>query len=284
MASSVMSSRPPAANGWKRELPPSPLHAVFAALIQRLPSERFPDCDDLNGLRGSEHRNSAGRPICFVAAPPPASRPLPPVRDDYEERIFHSGEILTRAGNWHDLFNALAWLALPHTKRELNQAHRKHRLHEDMATRGRVRDALTLFDESGVIIASADVSLTQLFRDFQWKALFWKRREDVLRLMRFVVSGHALHEQMLAAYPGITGKALVLECDEAFLQLPLSRQLSQLDERTADLIAGGSVGSSRALAPLPLLGIPGWDTANAQSSYYDNTAVFRPGRRARQPS
>ena len=32
------------------------------------------------------------------------------------------------------------------------------------------------------------------------------------------------------------------------------------------------------LAPLPVLGVPGWWAANEAASFYDNRDYFRPGR------
>jgi hypothetical protein len=146
-----------------------------------------------------------------------------------------------------------------------------------------VRDALTLFDESGVVIACSDLSLAQLLADFQWQVLFVHRRADVQLHMRFFVLGHALQEQMLRPYPGVTGKVLVLDCDAAFMHQSLPEQLRELDARTAQSISRpGALASTRVLSPLPLLGIPGWDRANAEAGYYDNTHVFRPGRRNAQ--
>lgn len=252
----------------------SPAHAAFAGAIGRLRSDRFPDCDGLNALLGEAHRSGGGVPLRFVLPAAGGSEP-------YEARVFRSGAVATRADSWHDLFNALAWLAFPACKRELNRLHHAHAARE-AGRRCAVRDALTAFDESGVLIACADASLARLLQDFQWKRLFADRREDVRRHMRFFVFGHALHEQMLRPYPGITGKALVLECAPAFMDLPPPAQERELDERAAALIAGGAaLDSVRALSPLPLLGIPGWDAANADPGYYDNTAVFRSGRRAK---
>lgn len=253
----------------------SPASAMFAPLIDRLDTAHFPDCAGLNALLDKQHRNAGGSPIRFVA-PGGAGND-----EGYEARIFRSGDIVTRQGSWHDLFNALAWLTFPACKRELNRLHFEHASRE-AGQRGAARDALTAFDESGVLIACADASLARLLADFRWRELFVERRADVVRHMRFLVFGHALQEQMLQPYPGVTGKALVLECDAHVMQAALPAQLRELDQRAAALVAsGGALASPRSLSPLPLLGIPGWDAANADPIYYDNTAVFRPGRRGK---
>src|SRR5690606_13588051 len=41
----------------------------------------------------------------------------------YEARIFATGEVPTREGDWHDFFNALAWRAWPRTKACCNRLH-----------------------------------------------------------------------------------------------------------------------------------------------------------------
>ena len=274
-------SAPPAPplENWRQQLT-GPAHALFAPQLARLDAarfpSRFPDCAALNALLEDCHRNATGQAIRFV----PAAFASP--HASYEARIFEAGEIATREHNWHDLFNALAWLTFPRTKHELNRLHCEHALGQS-GSRGAVRDALTLFDESGVFIACSDASLAQLLADFQWRALFVQRRADVQRHMRFFVIGHALQEQMLRPYPGVTGKAFILDCDAAFMHRPLPEQLCELDERTAQWISRpGALASTRVLSPLPLLGIPGWDPANAEAAYYDNTNVFRPGRRNAQ--
>jgi hypothetical protein len=51
-------------------------------------------------------------------------------------------------------------------------------------------------------------------------------------------------------------------------------------------LAAQALGSStaltpRALAPLPVLGVPGWWPANEAPGFYDDAAVFRPTRSPR---
>ena len=261
--------------GWKRELA-LPVHDCFADLIARLSAKRFPGCAELNALLDERHRSGSGVPIRFVSAGEGALRDEP-----YEARIFRLGEVITREQNWHDLFNALAWLAFPATKRELNAIHGEQLSLDPTGEgrRGTTRDVLTLFDESGLLVACADASLAALLTGFQWKELFWTRREDVERHMRFFVFGHALHEHALKPYPGITGKALIVDVDEGFLQASPSGQRTALDGHAAQWLRARSLTSTRLLTPLPMLGIPGWDADNAHAAYYDNTDVFRPGRR-----
>ncbi len=268
-------------NDWKQQLV-SPAHACFDGLIPQLPAAHFPDCSELNALIDDRHRSGSGVPIRFVPASELALRDEIS-NEPYESRIFRSGEVATRERSWHDLFNALAWLAFPGTKREINRIHGEHLLQRPPErtapmSRGTTRDVLTLFDESGVLVACADPSLADLLTGFQWKDLFWTRRADVISRMRFFVFGHALHEQALRPYPGLTGKAMIVDVDASYLQASLPSQLAVLDAHAAGWFATHPLASTRLLAPLPLLGIPGWDAVNADAVYYDNAAVFRPGR------
>lgn len=271
-----------AAASWRPEgLAASPAHAPFAQWSCRLPQGHFPACADLNALLDSRHCSGSGGPLCFVSSDACSEADMRGRgREAYEARIFRCGEIVTREDNWHDLFNALAWLTFPRTKRELNRAHHEHMQGSSSKQRGTARDALTLFDESGVLVACADPSLAQLLTGFRWKELFLERRDDVENRMRFFVFGHALHEKALAPHAGMTGRALILECSRPFMDAPMTQQLAELDERAAAWLRDPTaLASTRLLAPLPLLGIPGWDPGNNEAAYYDNTGVFRPGRR-----
>ena len=249
----------------------APIFAALAPLLGRLPRDRFPRHDELNALATPSVASGGGAPIRFV--PPAASA-------QYEVRVFETGEVQTRADSWHDLFNALVWLAFPKTKAVLNGHHYGEiRARRGERLRGTARDVLTLFDEGGIIVASADAELSGLLRQFRWKELFWRRRADVLRSMRFHVFGHAIYEKALEPHKGVTAKALIIETTPDLLDAPLDQQLAELDARAADYFSGmQALASTRTLSPLPILGIPGWEPANAREEYYDDSVQFRPGR------
>src|SRR5882672_5179078 len=248
----------------------APIFTALTPLLGRLPRDRLPRHDELNALGTPSVVSGGGAPIRFV--PPAASA-------QYEVRIFETGEVQTRPDSWHDLFNALAWLAFPRTKAVLNRHHYeqiKSRVGERL--RGTVRDVLTLFDEGGIVVAAADAELSCLLREFRWKELFWKRRTEVRRSMRFYVFGHAIYEKALEPYKGVTAKALILDAAPGLLDAPIERQLRELDARAADYFSGTqALASTRNLSPLPILGIPGWEPANASEEYYDDPSQFRPG-------
>lgn len=217
---------------------------------------------------------ASGRPLRLV----PAGGKAP-----YEIRVYESAELECRERNWHDLFNVLVWLAFPRTKAALNARHHAAWTADSAAGRGTVRDALTLFDESGLAVLSVQPELLQLIRDFRWKPLFWEQRDAVIAGMRFLPFGHALCEKMLSPYRGMTGHALLLEVDAAMLHLPMAELLRRVDAQFADLMADPqALQSTRQLAPVPVLGVPGWCDENVRADYYDDTGYFRPGRGSRR--
>jgi hypothetical protein len=168
------------------------------------------------------------------------------------------------------VMNALVWLRFPHFKAVLNAAHGEAMASETGALRGRRRDALTMLDESGVWVVADDASLIDALKHREWQALFWAQRASVLAHMQFVVVGHALLEKMLQPYPAITGKCLLM---------PAESLAFDTTEIQASL-ALPAIYAPDQLAPLPVLGIPGWDPDNAHAAYYANQAVFRQPRQA----
>jgi DUF3025 family protein len=256
----------------------APMFAALVPSLSRLASGGFPSHEDLNALANPSVVSGGGAPIRFV---PPASAREPSAR--YESRIFETGEVQTRPDNWHDLFNALVWLAFPKTKAVLNRHHHEQiRSRRGERLRGTARDVLTLFDEGGVVVGTADAELSALLRDFRWKELFWTRRADVRRCMRFHVFGHAIYEKALSPYRGVTAKALIVDVAPGVLGAPTEVQLTELDTRTARYFSGAeALASTRSLSPLPVLGIPGWEAGNEREEYYDDVSQFRPGRAPR---
>jgi len=263
---------------WDRaRLLASPWFASVRHVVERLPAERFPALDELNALaRQRNARSAGGAAIVFV----PAGERGRELASQYEVRAFRVGEVQTRAESWHDLFNALAWLAFPRTKAMLNRLH-----HDELVrrwgepTRGTARDVLTLFDEGGVIVACADPALGQLLEAFRWRELFCARRAEAVAAMRFFVFGHAILERALAPYKAVTAKALVIDVAEEAVALPPDALVDLLDARAAEYFGRpDALDSTRALHPLPVLGIPGWTAENEDPSYYDDEKVFRPGR------
>ncbi|MBI3771820.1 MAG: DUF3025 domain-containing protein [Gammaproteobacteria bacterium] len=209
-----------------------------------------------------------GKPDCFEA--------------HYAPRIYQTGEIQTRAENWHDFFQFLTWLVFPKTKALINSLHlpsAKMRFeYGEHGRRSPLENMLSLFDEGGVVIISCDESLLQLIRDFQWQELFWQRRVELETKLRCVVFGHALYEKGLAPYIGMTANCILLPVVKDFFVLSQDAQRQWLDEQLMQTLACGELLQPRDLAPFPILGLPGYDVANECAEYYANTRYFRPGR------
>ena len=251
------------------------MFATLAPVIERLPEDHFPTLAELNRLcEEREVVSGGGEPLEFVPQETKTGEP-------YEKRVFTYGKVLTRNRNWHDLFNALVWITFPKTKAAINRHHyREMQAREGGEARGAVRDALTLFDESGVIVASIDAGLSELLTGYQWKELFWGQREEVVRGMRFHLFGHALYEKALKPYKGVTGKSVILDISAKELERPLPQRLASLDAHLSRQFAEmRSLAATDAYAPLPVLGVPGWTADNEYERYYDDTQHFRPGRR-----
>lgn len=247
----------------------SPLFAPLEPCLQHLPAQ--PDGAALRTLAARQPcDNGNGQTIRFVT--PPADGLV------YENRIWQSGEVATRPDNWHDFFNALVWMTFPQTKQALIASHVQAMTPTGEA-RGMVRDALTHFDECGIVVLSSDPLLLDLLRTFQWKALFVERRAAVISHMRFVIFGHATYEQMLKPFRGLTAKAILYDVDTAWLNSSAAAQIAAVDRRLAADLVSGRYTRPRDFQPLPLLGIPGVTPENESPTYYDDVWQFRPGRR-----
>ncbi|MCX7192228.1 MAG: DUF3025 domain-containing protein [Proteobacteria bacterium] len=274
--------KPP--HSWNRLLQ-SPLFAPLHPVISRLKTDGFPTLDELNALLvGHGIKVESGLDLCFVEQ---AIGRLA-FEQQYEPRCYLTGEVQTRADNWHDLLNALVWLTYPAAKAAINIRHYQALTNfaasqETSSQRGAVRDTNTLLDESGVIVAYADDELAGLLRNFRWRELFWQRRERVKSHMGFYIFGHGLYEKALNPYVGMTAQGLLLAVEQEFFSWPGGQQRSHLDSRLADYLADPAhCCSTRELSPVPLLGVPGWTADNACESYYDNADYFRSGRNSKR--
>lgn len=257
-----------------------PLHPV----IDRMDQGHFPTLQECNALLLAHEPSIKvhnGMSLSFV----PQEYGKLEFEAQYEPRCYLKGEVPTRADNWHDLLNALVWLTFPQAKAAINGRHyaalTQAALPEGSSERGATRDAITLLDESGVIVPYADEGLAELLRGFQWKELFWHQREQLEANMGFYIFGHGLYEKALNPYVGMTGQGLLLPVEKAFFTWSLERRLAYLDEQLAAYLSNAeNACSTRELSPVPLLGIPGWSADNEVATYYDNTDYFRSGRQS----
>lgn len=181
-----------------------------------------------------------------------------PVGEAYEAFVARTACVPTR-NNLHDFFNALMWLALPAWKRRLNELQAGQIAQRGVAaSRGAVRDALTLFDENAALL-QAPQALIDALRSRDWVALFVAHRA-LWADARLTLFGHALLEKLTCPRKPITAHVWVL---------PVSADVSLPDLLTPERLA------ARAFLPLPVLGVPGWWPANEDTAFYADTSVFR---------
>ncbi|MFP5412049.1 MAG: DUF3025 domain-containing protein [Gammaproteobacteria bacterium] len=261
--------------------------ASWAAASDPRPLGRL-DLGRLNAL--AEARGLAlegGTPVRFVDAA--AAGPMP-----YELAIAETGEVPTRVdgpGMMHDWFNALCWLRWPAIKARMNrlQAEAIRARPASLAgPRGALRDAITLFDESGALFVTSDEGAIASLRGFDWQRLFVVRRETFASRVCVLVVGHALLEKLQSPYKAICAHALPVAsppaCGQVRCPVDPGRpdDLDRLDAAVAAMLDAGALARER-LAPLPLLGIPGWWPGNEDPAFYNDASVFRPGRRRSSP-
>jgi len=193
---------------------------------------------------------------------------LPPGQA-YEDFIFKQNKVPTRDG-LHDFFNGLCWHRFPQAKRKLNQLQAQAIAQQGIgATRGALRDALTLFDENALLWQGPDV-LWQALQAHDWQTLCVTHR-TLWQEVQVVLFGHALLEKLVTPYKSITAHVYrvgqnVHAHNDADLDAWLANDLQ------ADKLA------TKPFEPLPVLGVPHWWPENASPAFYADAQVFRPKR------
>lgn len=186
-----------------------------------------------------------------------------PAGEAYESFIARTACVPTR-DNLHDLLNGLVWLSYPHTKRRLNQLHAREISSRGITeARGPLRDALTLFDENAAVL-QAPAGLVEALRRRDWSALFVEQRAQ-WQSARLILFGHALLEKLMQPRKAITAHVWVV---------------AELDDEAIAATLDPERLSAKPFLPLPVLGVPGWWSANEAPGFYDDTQVFRPARDA----
>ena len=218
--------------------------------------------------RSALNRHARQRKLCTAGGQPLVfDAPDAAQAEAYEAFIARSGHVPTRA-NLHDFFNALAWLRFPRSKARLNTLQSAEIARAGIgATRGPLRDAATLIDENAVFLVTQRTDLVDALRRHDWTRLFCEERKAWGGQVKVFAFGHALLEKLARPYKAITAHAL-------HVTLPGTADADSIDAAAASLLDDRL--SPRRLLPLPVLGIPGWSAANADPSFYRDTAVFRP--------
>jgi hypothetical protein len=182
-----------------------------------------------------------------------AQHSLPP-GEAFEAFIARTASVPTR-NNLHDFFSGLVWLQQPALKRRLNQLQALAIAEQGVGPRrGRLRDVLTRFDESGALLR-APPALWQALHARDWQALFVTHRA-LWRRAEFTLFGHALLEQLTVAP---------------------RKPLTAFVWPGADALGASAVDWAAArLLPLPVCGVPLWWAGNDAPAFYGDTSVFRP--------
>lgn len=224
---------------------------------------------------------------------------------DYERHVAGGG-IPTR-DEFHDWFNGLVWLAYPGAKAAINRLHVSESLNQNFNRRSPLRDALTLWDESGMVLLTSDPSLEPALCEHDWLHVFVRLRSEWGVSIFPFCFGHGLLDAMRKPHKGLCAKVKVIQVDQAMIDQvmgpgaanPLTANPLTANPFTANLFAGNpsavsstlddvflsivrQLRSPRDLRPLPVMGVPGWFEENRVPGFYDDEAVFRkkPTRRA----
>jgi len=255
-----------------------PLFADLAKLADEL---GVGDIESLNRLLAREQGRSALR---FAAQTPQL------LADGlhYEQRIAERGEIATREASAHDAFNALVWLRHTHLKRAMNarQVADIARVGPKQRTRGQC--ALTHFDEAGAIVWLDGDGAVADWNAHDWYGLFRRRRAEWGVRIAVTVIGHALFEYALDHDALPVAKALAVSVDVDELRRRCTAHATVAEWPDAERVIAAEIEAGRVLAdpqelrPLPLAGIPGWDTAAQTDAFYATAPCFRPLRAGRR--
>ena len=214
----------------------------------------------------------------------------------YEQFIGTTGQIPTRE-NLHDLFNGSIWLTFPKTKALLNYHHmiemagqNKSAMSSAKNPRGRVRDTITVFDENGAILVTCEPNIGGALIDFNWQASLVAPRSDWDNSLAprpdakvaVYIFGHALLEQLIQPRKTLCAHSVVLNVAPDFFTQALPERMAQLDVLLAEhmhLLLSQENVTPRKLAPLPILGVPHFWADNVDPNFYEDSRVFRNGRR-----
>jgi hypothetical protein len=131
----------------------------------------------------------------------------------YDARITQSSEVPTRERDWHDFFNMLCFVTFPRSKRALHARHYRILKERIAPTDTRLpnartpeQDALTLFDEGGVIVVATPTlaaRMSTMGDDLEAELIAQTHAQHVC----VVPFGHALFEHLVEGLmmPGSRG-------------------------------------------------------------------------------
>ncbi len=189
------------------------------------------------------------------------------------ERLVHTGYIPTRDIS-HDWYNGLVWLAFPKVKQLINSSHIEDANKREVLPgclpangRSRLRDTLTLFDESGALFLTTEWSLCEALLHHDWRTLLIKQRDSWRVGTKVLLFGHGLLDSMSRPYKGLCAKVVPVQVQS------LDMSLSELQQLL--LLVVEHLRDPGNLSPLPVMGIPGWFPDSEAPGFYDDCSVYR---------
>ncbi len=262
-----MRFRAPPREGVNRALFDHPVFAGVQAWREWLDAAAWPSVAQIDAQLALHRHRFSGQRLRAVAQTPAL------LADGlhYEVRAFQSGHIATREGSWHDLLNALIWLAHGDIKCALNarQVDDIARVGARQRTRGQC--ALTHFDEAGVVLVLREPQRLAAWDEHDWLGMFAGLTSDDYAI---AVIGHALLEHALVAEQTLVGKALVVLDDR-----PRQAIHACLPMLAESIRSGQVLSDPQEMRPLPLMGLPGWHPLAGRREFLERAPCFA-GKRA----
>jgi hypothetical protein len=190
------------------------------------PSQQWPLHAELDAMFLRRTAANGAPPLCFRTPEPRArERHESPGAIDpdrlYDGCITRHRIVPTRAENWHDLLNALCFATWPKSKLALHERQyavlSQRLLANDQRlppSRTSEQDALTIFDEGGVVIAASSEAARALGKTEALSSAFETTLREICASghAKLVPFGHALFEHMVEGLPcpGTSARILVL--------------------------------------------------------------------------
>jgi Protein of unknown function (DUF3025) len=188
----------------------------------------------------------------------------------YESFIWQTKTVPTR-DNLHDFFNGLVWLHFPKIKARLNELQAAAIETAGVTQhRGKLRDALTLFDENAAFLIEpkSKLALLQAIRDKAWRDAFVVQRAT-WKDAQVIIFGHALLEKLVTPRKPMTAHVF---CPES--------PIKAVDDAAIAAALNAEHLATKPFAPIPVLGVPNWWASNEDLRFYDDVQVFRPPQNA----
>lgn len=183
----------------------------------------------------------------------------------YESFIWQTKTVPTR-DNLHDFFNGLVWLHFPTIKARLNELQAAAIVASGVTQhRGKLRDALTLFDENAAFVVERGTTspLLEAIRYKAWRDVFVTQRA-AWKHTQVIIFGHALLEKLVNPRKAMTAHVF---CPES--------PIKAVDDAVLAATLAAEHLATKPFAPMPVLGVPDWWAENEDEIFYADPQVFR---------